>query len=182
MVVFPAVVVLAAFATFQSPTTMAAQTSGTPLLLATEPASASLAGQTQPGHEVVLRSRRARIAPAALALAPDPAGSATPARLTLNLFDDVLFEGIVERRAPTFSGGYALSGQIVEDPTGTVTLVVNGETVAGTVRTVFGTYRIRSAGKGVVSIEEVDESRSPFDCLVDIAGQAENRPAVDLRR
>ena len=104
-----------------------------------------------------------------------------PAKLALNLFDDVVFEGIVERVAPTFSGGYALSGSVAGDPPGTVTLVVNGETVAGTVRTVVGTYRIRSTGKGVVSIEEVDESKIPFDCAVDVAGHAESQRGADLR-
>ena len=49
------------------------------------------------------------------------------------------------------------------------------DTVVGTVRTVVGTYRIRSTGKGVVSIEEVDESKIPFDCAVDVAGHAESQ-------
>ena len=65
--------------------------------------------------------------------------STTPApgtTLTLNLFDDTVVTGLVEYTEPTFSGGYAVSGRLVEQPLGTMTLVVNGETVAGTVRLV----------------------------------------------
>ena len=84
--------------------------------------------------------------------------------LTLNLFEDVVFTGIVERTAPTFSGGYSISGRLVGKPLGTLTLVVNGEMVAGTVRTLGGTYRIRSVGDGLYAISEVEEP--PLDCKV----------------
>ena len=66
----------------------------------------------------------------------------------MNLFDDIVFTGIVERTAPTFSGDYSVSGQIDGVTLGTMTLVVNGEVVAGTVRTPHGTYRIRPARRG----------------------------------
>ena len=84
--------------------------------------------------------------------------------LTLNLFEDVVFTGIVERTAPTFSGGYSLSGRLVGEAPGTVTLVVNGETVAGTVRTLGGTYWIRSAGDGLYAISQVE--LPPLECEV----------------
>ena len=92
------------------------------------------------------------------------AAPASDATLTLNLFEDVVFTGIVERTAPTFSGGYSISGRVVGKPPGTLTLVVNGETVAGTVRTLAGTYRIRSVGDGRYAISEVEEP--PLDCQV----------------
>ncbi len=38
-----------------------------------------------------------------------------------------------------------------------MTLVVNGATVAGTVRTLDGTYHIRSVGDGLYAISEVEE-------------------------
>ena len=85
--------------------------------------------------------------------------------LTFNLFDDVVVTGIVERTAPTFSGGYSVAGHLVEEPLGTLTLVVNGETVAGTVRTVGETYHIRSVGDGLYAISEVEEP--PLNCGVD---------------
>ena len=63
--------------------------------------------------------------------------------------------------APTFSGGYSLSGQLAGVEMGTVTLVVNGEVVAGTVRTAEATYRIRPAGGGLHAVSQIDPSRFP---------------------
>ena len=85
--------------------------------------------------------------------------------LTFNLFDDVVVTGIVERTAPTFSGGYSVAGPLVEEPLGTMTLVVNGETVAGTVRTLGEVYHIRSVGDGLYAISEVEEP--PLNCGVE---------------
>ena len=68
--------------------------------------------------------------------------------LTLNLFEDAVFTGLVERTAPTFSGGRSLSGRLAGIEMGTMTLVVNGEVVAGTVRTPEATYRIRPGATG----------------------------------
>ena len=92
------------------------------------------------------------------------AAPASEATLTLNLFEDVVLTGIVERTAPTFSGGYSISGRLVEEPLGTLTVVVNGETVAGSVRTLGGTYQIHSVGGGHYVISEVEEP--PLVCEV----------------
>ena len=81
--------------------------------------------------------------------------------LRLNLFDDTSFTGLVERTAPTHSGGYSLSGRLAGVEMGTVTLVVNGEVVAGTVRTPAATYRIRPAGGGLHAVSQIDLSRLP---------------------
>ena len=81
--------------------------------------------------------------------------------LTLNLFDDASFTGLVRSVATTFSGGYSLSGPLAEVEMGTMTLVVNGEVVAGSVRTPEATYRIRPAGAGLHAVSEVDPSRLP---------------------
>ena len=89
---------------------------------------------------------------------------ATDEILTLNLFEDAVLTGIVERTAPTFSGGYSISGRLVDDPLGTLTLVVNGETVAGSVRTLGGTYQIRSVAGGLYAISEVEDQ--PLNCVV----------------
>ena len=93
---------------------------------------------------------------------PAPAPGTT---LTLNLFDDVVVTARVERTAPTFSGGYSVAGHLVEEPLGTLTLVVNGETVSGTVRLPEETYQIRSMGDGLYAISEVEEP--PFNCGVE---------------
>ena len=84
--------------------------------------------------------------------------------LTLNLFDDTVVTGMVEQTAPTFSGGYSVSGRLVGDPLGTMTLVVNGETVAGTVRLPGELYEVRSVGDGLYTISEVEEP--PLNCEV----------------
>ena len=88
-------------------------------------------------------------------------GTEAPAVVTLNLFDDVVHEGLIEWTAPTFSGGYSISGRLADNPLGTVTLVVNGDVVAGTVRTLGGTYRIRSVGGGLYAVSELDPSKMP---------------------
>lgn len=84
--------------------------------------------------------------------------------LSFNLFHDAAFTGIVERKEATFSGGHAFTGRVAEDPLGTMALVVNGETVVGTVRTPGATYRIRSGGQGRYSVSEIDTSRLPEPC------------------
>ena len=122
------------------------------------------------------RLRRARAAASVLprqpvhtkAVSPRSGGRdrapAPDAALSLNLFQDVVFTGIVDSTAPTFSGGYSLSGRLAGKTLGTLTLVVNGQTVAGTVRTLDGTYRIRSAGDGLYAISQVEIP--PLDCQV----------------
>ncbi len=140
-----------------------------------------------PLDDITLRSRVVTIdlgqldhAQAAVAAPPGPAPHtrtlsartdtqrAVPApgtTLTLNLFDDTVVMGIVEWTEPTFSGGYAISGRLVDDPLGSLTLVVNGERVVGTVQTPEGTYRLRSVGDGQSTISEVEEP--PLECGVE---------------
>ncbi|MCY4600682.1 MAG: hypothetical protein OXF27_12290 [Acidobacteria bacterium] len=85
----------------------------------------------------------------------------TTAELTLNLFDDAVFTGRVEQTERTFSGGYVLSGQLDDVEMGTVTMVVNGDVVAGTVWTPEATYRISSAGGGLHAISQIDPAQRP---------------------
>ena len=105
-----------------------------------------------------------QLTPSADTAAAVPGGAAAAAPsgvLTLNLFDDASFTGLVQSVAPTFSGGYSLSGPLAGVEMGTMTLVVNGEVVAGTVRTPEATYRIRPAGGRLHAVSEVDLSRLP---------------------
>lgn len=118
--------------------------------------------------EATLRGRVATLDAARLAEArAGVSGVAARATLRLNLFDDVVVTGIMDRLAPTFSGGYALSGRVAATPSetasplGTVTLVVNGPIVVGSVLTSRGTYRIHPAGEGRVAIIETDLSALP---------------------
>ena len=95
------------------------------------------------------------------ATVPGGAAAAPSGALTLNLFDDASFTGLVRSVAPTFSGGYSLSGPLAGVEMGTMTLVVNGDVVAGSVRTPEATYRVRPAGAGLHAVSEVDPSRLP---------------------
>ena len=83
-------------------------------------------------------------------------GGALPI-LRLNLMDDVVLTAVIEQTEPT-SAGYALSGRIDGVPAGSVTLVVNGDIVAGTVRMPMATYTIRSTGDGRVAVRGVGPS------------------------
>ena len=87
-----------------------------------------------------------------------------PTALPLNLFDDVMLTGVIVKRTPTFSGGYALTGPLFGVAGGTVALVVNRDVVAGTVRLPGATYRIRPAGAGRHAIVQVDPSQSSWHC------------------
>ena len=80
--------------------------------------------------------------------------------LVLNLFDDAVFTGIVEHVEPT-SAGHALWGRLDGVELGTMTLVVNGSVVAGTVRTPDAVYTVRTAGDGAYVIRQIDESSLP---------------------
>ena len=128
------------------------------------PAETPGAADPAPGV-TVLRSRVVRIDFGALAAARlDVERVTSSPTLTLNLFDEVVFSGIVERTAPTLSGGYVLAGRLDDVALGTFTLVVNGEMVAGTVLTPQATYRIRSAGGSLhaaQAIRQIDPATLP---------------------
>ena len=84
----------------------------------------------------------------------------TPHKLVLNLFADVVLTGIVEHVEPTASG-HALWGGLEGVKLGTMTLVVNGSVVVGTVRTPDAVYTIRTAGGGAYVVRQIDESSLP---------------------
>lgn len=92
------------------------------------------------------------------------------ATLTLNLFDDVVVTGVVEKMeettASTPSGtGYWLTGRIVDAEWGSLVLLVRGESVTGTVSLSDGLlYHIRTVGDGVSVISEVE--KPPIECGV----------------
>ena len=85
---------------------------------------------------------------------------AARAPLRLNLFDDAVFQVVITDTGPT-SGGYWLSGHLASKEMASVTLVVNGEVVAGTVRAPGATYAIRWVGNGVHLIRQLDPAAIP---------------------
>ena len=125
-------------------------------------ASPGLGNAAETPEVRTMRGRRVRVAFEQLAAARAGAVAAgAGAALTLNLFDDVRLTAVVERAGPTASGtGYALSGRIDGEP-GAVTLVVYGETVAGTVTASAGTFTIQPLGDGVHAVSQVDTSALP---------------------
>ena len=86
--------------------------------------------------------------------------SLSPKTLELNLLSGVEFTGIVEHVEPTGSG-HALWGGLAGVELGTMTLVVNGSVVVGTVRTPEAVYTIRTVGDGKYVIRQIDESSLP---------------------
>ncbi len=137
------------------------------LFRAVQPSAAGVVAPDSPRADDSVTLRRRLVAIDFAQLTP-PAGVAAESAavapsgvLRLNLFDDAVFRGVVERVAPTFSGGYSLSGRLAGVEMGTVTLVVNGEVIAGTVRTPEGVYRVRPAGGGLHAVSEIDPSRLP---------------------
>ena len=167
----------------------AAESAGQPAGLFREVASAAAVGGpdlSAVSDAITLRRRlvavdfRQLTPPADTAAVHGGAGAAPAGVLTLNLFDDASFTGLVRSVAPTFSGGYSLSGSLAGVEMGTMTLVVNGEVVAGTVRTPLATYRIRPAGAGLHAVSEVDLSRLPplGEPIPGRAWEDEERPPI----
>ena len=124
------------------------------LFVAAETPTARLSARPGAG---VLRERTVRMDHDVLAVARMRVGrvDARPAVVRLDLFDDVAFNAVVERTGPT-SSGYWLSGRVEGWAPGSITLVVNGQVIAGTLRAPGATYAIRSVGDGLHAIRQLD--------------------------
>ena len=133
------------------------------------------AGGAIPG-EAPFRHRHVRIDLERLADVHSGIGRGALQVLTLNLFDDIAFSATVERTSRTSAGGYSLSGPLVGVGFGTMTLVVNGDVVAGRVHTPLVTYEIRPVGRGRAIIREADRS---FQCDVAMLSTGANGPFGD---
>ena len=125
-----------------------------------------------------IRRRTVRLDAEQLAAARQPG-----ARLTLNLFDDATFQGVVERVRPTRGAGYVITAQLSDAGWGEMMLAVNGRAVSGTVETSRGSYTIRSEGSDRLVIREIDPSLAPL-CGTPSPPAAENPlspPAAAVR-
>ena len=94
------------------------------------------------------------------AMGIDEVNTLTRQTISLNLFEGVTFTGRVEHVEPTASG-YAFWGGLDGVDLGTMTLVVNGDIVFGSVRTPEGVYTIETEEAGNYVIREIDESTLP---------------------
>lgn len=98
---------------------------------------------------------------AAVAGADAPGATSPPATLPLNLFDEVVLSGVVERTALTADAtGYVLSGRVDGVDGGTWRLLVYDDVVLGTVTTANETYAIRTVG-GVHVISQTERTTLP---------------------
>ncbi len=81
----------------------------------------------------------------------------------LNLFANASFR-LVAPRFDATTAGYSLSADLDGIPLGTVTLVVNGEVVVGSVHTAREVYTIRSIGEGgLVQIRQLHPAAMAFE-------------------
>lgn len=77
-----------------------------------------------------------------------------PAQLQLNLFPGTSLRAVIDRTAET-RFGYSLSGQIDGQPYSSVTLVVHGKVLAGTVESQEGSYSIRFQNGSIHAISQI---------------------------
>ena len=106
-------------------------------------------GQLDPSLESVSRP-----------LGIDELSRLAPRTVTLNLFNEATFTGRIAHVEPTASG-YAFWGGLDGVELGTMTMVVNGDIVIGTVRTPDAVFTIETADSGSYVIREIDESTLP---------------------
>ena len=141
--------------------------------------AATPTAEADPTGPTILRQRLVALDSALLATArtTGQAQAATLPTLSLNLFADTVFPATVTRVEATRSGGYALAGHLDSHPLSTFTLVVNGDTVAGTVLTPWDRYELASPPDtpgpstrlrtGVTAIRQVDPATLPGGCETD---------------
>ena len=81
--------------------------------------------------------------------------------IVVNVFDDVLFTAIFDRKEVNQSNGYTLFGHIDGVEHSQVTIVVSDGQVAGNVTVPGNLYQIRYAGNKVHAIYSIDQSSYP---------------------
>ena len=132
---------------------------------AEDAAPAGFASEPDDTTTIALQQRLVRLDRELLAMARQSLNAgradAPPAVLRLNLFNDVVLDAVVERTGQT-SAGYWLSGRIEERAPGSMTLVVNGDVIAGEVSAQGAAYEIRSVGNGVHAIRRIDPAALQF--------------------
>jgi hypothetical protein len=79
-------------------------------------------------------------------------------RLTLDLFDGTCVSAIRESATWTPPAHLSWTGRVEGEPTGRVTLIVDGTLVVGLIALPRAVYQIRYLGEGVHAVVEVDQS------------------------
>ena len=105
--------------------------------------------------------------------AAEPRGIAiTTDSLTLNLFDDVVVTGLIDRAESTIGDGFVVSGGVADGPVGDFVLAVVGNAVAGMVHVGGSHYEILPAGDGLIDVIEMDPLQ--FDCGAHLLAASED--------
>ena len=100
--------------------------------------------------------------------------------LVLNLFDDEIYKVILDRKTPTFGGGYAWNGHLEDIPLGSFVLVVGDGQVAGNISTPGALYAVRYAGNQVHAVQLLKQSAFPPEAQpVELDLTTEKDPNVD---
>jgi hypothetical protein len=81
--------------------------------------------------------------------------------ILLNLYDDVNYVAILERKEPAKPDGYTWVGRLQGVSYSQVILVVGGGQMAGKIVSPLGQYQVRYAGNGVHAIYTLDQSKFP---------------------
>ena len=97
-----------------------------------------------------------------LTAARDDVESTGTGRLLLNVRNGVQLDVVVERTAPT-RWGYSLSGRVVGESVGFVTLVVHEDAVAGSIWTPESAYEFSYIGNGIHALRDVTNA-PPLEC------------------
>jgi hypothetical protein len=88
--------------------------------------------------------------------------TATPGRtIGLNLFEDVLFNAVVDSVETSGPGSSTIVGHLDGLDGSTVTIVTSEGVVIGSITAAKGQYQIRYAGNGVHAVREFDTSQLP---------------------
>ncbi len=112
-------------------------------------------------HDYIIRSQQVQIKFEQIDVLNEAINKSRPASLLFNLFDDANFVISIDKRIESSLTGYTLFGRL-ENQLGQMTLVVNGDIVAGTLQTPNATYRILTApDKKSYIIQEIDSSALP---------------------
>jgi hypothetical protein len=89
--------------------------------------------------------------------------------LLLNLFDDVTFEAILDRREVRSDKSFTLFGRVQGIENSQVTLVVEDGVLVGNIRVNDAYYQIRYGGEGIHAIYQIDPTTFPANSSPAIA-------------
>lgn len=81
--------------------------------------------------------------------------------ITLNLFEDAVYDIVVDAKELNNDGSYSLIGHINAEENSLVTLVVGGGQMVGNIVLPDALYQVRYAGDNVHAIHQIDQSGFP---------------------